>query len=114
MAAVALLPLLLRKYNIQRTTILAALRYSPGCFILIFTLTPSMTKLTCSALFVIATLSAYGQKEVRTFHDPQKKKVQENYFVSPDDNTTIVGKYKRYYENGNLMMEGNFEEGKKS
>src|SRR5215207_11325045 len=64
-------------------------------------------------LLPIIVLPLHAQKEVKTFHDSQKKLIEENYFVSNEDNSVLVGKYKRFYENGNVMMEGNFDDGKK-
>ena len=59
-----------------------------------------------SCLLILITFAAYCQKEVRTFYDPQKRKPQENYFVSNADNSVYIWKYKPFYENGNLIVEG--------
>src|SRR5215203_283649 len=72
-----------------------------------------MLRLTLSVLLLLP-LCAQAQREVRTYHDPQKQNIQELYFVSNDDDTRFVGKYLRYYPNGNVMVEGNFEDGIKS
>src|SRR5690349_15113974 len=63
---------------------------------------------------ILLSHSLLAQKEVRTYYDPQQKHVQEVYTVSKEDNEKIIGKYLRYYENGNVMMEGNFDDGEKS
>ena len=65
-------------------------------------------------LIFLLPLVAFAQREVRTYHDPQKKNLQEIYFVSPDDENKFVGKYLRYYPNGKVMVEGNFDDGIKS
>src|SRR5690348_15048618 len=68
------------------------------------------------SLFLIVSASSllFAQKEVRTYYDPQQKHLQEVYTVSPGDDEKMTGKYLRYYENGNVMVEGNFDEGEKS
>jgi antitoxin component YwqK of YwqJK toxin-antitoxin module len=63
---------------------------------------------------VLAFQTAQAQKEVRTYYDAQKKHLQEVYFVSKEDEQRYIGKYQRYYENGTLMLEGNFDNGEKS
>jgi hypothetical protein len=73
-------------------------------------------KFVTGAVYVALCLlpfSAVAQKTIRTYHDPEKQKLKEEYVVG-DDNETMMGSYKNYYENGNLMMQGNFEDGKKS
>ena len=72
-----------------------------------------MFKLVYLILFLLS-LTTFAQREVRTYHDAQKKNVQEIYFVSREDDNKFVGKYLRYYPNGNVMVEGNFDEGNKS
>src|SRR5689334_13749175 len=61
-----------------------------------------------------AITTAFAQKEVRTYYDPQKTKIQEVYHIDPKNPDEIVGKYQRYYENGTVMLEGSFEDGEKS
>jgi antitoxin component YwqK of YwqJK toxin-antitoxin module len=63
---------------------------------------------------LLSSLTALAQKEVRTYYDPQKEKPQEIYFVLPKNESKKVGKYLRFYENGNVMIEGNYEDGLKS
>src|SRR5688500_8011538 len=70
-------------------------------------------KLFLLHLLLILSLTVSAQKIVRTYHDPEKQKLQEEYVVANDDPTLIIGSYKRYYENGNVMMDGNFNNGKK-
>src|SRR5690606_41586241 len=57
---------------------------------------------------------AIAQQEVRKYYDPEKTAIQEIYFVSGDNPDELTGRYQRFYENGNLMVEGHFEDGKKS
>src|SRR5688572_25913224 len=64
-------------------------------------------------LYSCLPLLVLGQKQVRTYYDSQKSKVQEEYYVA-GDNETLAGTYKRFYENGKVMLEGNFEDGEKS
>src|SRR5436190_11636401 len=71
-------------------------------------------KLVYFGLCFFLFFPAFSQKEVRTYYDAQKNHIQEDYFVSLQDNSIINGKYKRYYENGNLMIDGNFDDGNKS
>src|SRR4051812_14666692 len=72
-----------------------------------------MKLISCLLLFISLAFGVYSQKQIRTYHDAQKSKIDEDYFVSKADNTLIIGKYKRYYPNGKLMVEGNFDDGKK-
>src|SRR3954469_20435135 len=72
-----------------------------------------MKTLVC-ILLIIPALAAFGQKEVRTWYDQQKNHVQEKYFVSPENDEIIVGEYNRYYENGNTMVNGTFDNGVKN
>ena len=64
-------------------------------------------------LVLFLPMALRAQKEVRHYYDPQKQKIREVYQVGPD-NETYVGKYRSFYENGNVMIEGNFEDGEKS
>jgi len=64
-------------------------------------------------LLLLPALTVFGQKEVRTYYDQQKNHIQEKYFVS-QDGETLMGEYKRFYENGKTMVSGNFENGVKS
>ncbi|MFY7945012.1 MAG: hypothetical protein ACOVNZ_10530, partial [Crocinitomicaceae bacterium] len=57
-----------------------------------------------ATLLLISTL-LFAQKEVKTFYDPMKRQLQEHYFVA-DDNQTMDGKYKRYFPNGKINIEG--------
>ncbi len=64
--------------------------------------------------FIILLLipgACLAQKHVVTYYDAERKQLQEDYFVLPDNNDIINGAYKRYYENGNLQVEGKFEDG---
>src|SRR5690606_1600186 len=65
-----------------------------------------------SILLLLPSL-LFAQREVRKYYDAQKQKLLEEYQVGPD-NTTLHGKYKKYYENGNTMIEGVFENGERS
>ncbi len=60
---------------------------------------------------ICAICESYSQRHVVTYYDPEKKHLQEDYFVLPDNNDIINGKYKRYFENGNVEVEGMFEDG---
>src|SRR3954468_7904634 len=71
-------------------------------------------KLTSLLLLILLSITASAQKLVRTYYDPEKQKLKEEYAVSKTDNSIISGKYKSYYENGKLMVEGNFDDGEKS
>jgi antitoxin component YwqK of YwqJK toxin-antitoxin module len=53
---------------------------------------------------------------VRCEHITIHKKQNHRKFISPqrEDNEKFVGRYHRFYENGNLMMDGTFDDGKKS
>src|SRR5688572_27297367 len=65
-------------------------------------------------LLVLIPLHVFSQKEVKTYYDQQKQHIQEVYTTAQEDDQKIVGKYMRYYENGNVMVEGNFDDGIKS
>src|SRR6187549_403399 len=73
-----------------------------------------MRKLNLSCALVLIPLLSFCQKEVRTYYDAQKNHIQEIYFLSPEDNESFVGLYQRFYENGNMMLTGNFDNGKKA
>jgi hypothetical protein len=45
----------------------------------------------------------YSQKEVKTYYDPAKKQLQEQFFVSAD-NQSIEGKYKKFFPNGKIYI----------
>ena len=64
-------------------------------------------------LLILLPFFVHAQKVVRKYYDPEKQKLQEQYQVLPD-NETLTGKYQRFYENGKVMLEGNFDDGEKS
>jgi hypothetical protein len=39
------------------------------------------------AFFIVISFLANAQLEKKTYYDPQKKKLSENYFVSKEDNS---------------------------
>src|SRR6478609_7001167 len=53
-------------------------------------------------------------KPIKTYYDPLRKQIQEDYFVVASDNETIEGKYKRFYPNGKVEMEGDYHDGNRS
>ena len=55
--------------------------------------------------------SAFAQKEIKTYHDPMQLKIHEAYFVSAQDGQTMEGKYRKFFPNGNLSIEGEFKNG---
>ena len=57
---------------------------------------------------VIVCHSVLAQKEVKTYHDPMQRKVHEDYFVSAADGQTMEGKYRKFFPNGKLSIEGEF------
>ena len=59
-------------------------------------------------LLVLIPLHVFSQKEVKTYYDQQKKRIQEVYTTAKEDDQKIVGKYLRYYENGNVMGESQY------
>ena len=65
-------------------------------------------------LAVIISFPAVSQREVKTYYDPQRKQVQEVYYVAREDNEKLIGKYERYYPDGKLALAGSFDDGKKS
>ena len=71
-------------------------------------------KIVFLVLVTLLPFVAQAQKLVRTYYDQQKTKIQEEYQVSAADNQTVDGVYKRFYENGNLMVSGSFDDGDKS
>src|SRR5882762_9196398 len=73
-----------------------------------------MTYRVLTGLFFILSLSVSAQKQIRTFYDPMRRHVKEDYFVAEDDNEMIQGKYKRYFPNGKVELEGAFIDGKRS
>ena len=64
-------------------------------------------KVVLTGLIIYSSLFCYGQKEVKTYYDRAKKRVEEHYFVS-NENQAMEGKYKRYFPNGKLALEGTF------
>src|SRR5690349_16025010 len=73
-----------------------------------------MKKLILYTLIMFVASFAFGQKEVRKYYDPQKKVIQEIYFVANDDPDRMVGHYQRFYETGHVMVDGSFDDGRKS
>src|SRR5688572_1818381 len=71
-------------------------------------------KVSISIIFSFFLTTVFAQREVRTYYDQQKTKLQEVYFTSRDDDEKYIGRYQRYYQNGNLMVDGTFDDGKKS
>src|SRR6187551_2603655 len=69
-----------------------------------------------SLLFTLLLIPfvAFSQKEIKTYFDPQRRQLHEDYFVLREDNETLNGSYKSYYPNGKLEMEGKFEDGKRA
>src|SRR5689334_18957817 len=63
-------------------------------------------------LLLLLSYQAFGQRHVITYHDPARQKIREDYYVVGEE--TIEGKYKRYFENGNVEMEGAFVDGVRS
>ena len=59
------------------------------------------------------SFSVRAQKEIKTYYDDSKSRLNEDYFVI-DDNQTMEGKYRRYFPNGKLAMEGTFVNGVRS
>lgn len=59
------------------------------------------------ALFTIIIISsclifAKAQREVKTFYNNQSKQVQEHYYVSAEDNQSLVGQYQKFLPMENL------------
>src|SRR5690606_2902892 len=71
-------------------------------------------RITLVLTLIVCSTAVFAQKEVRTYYDDKKEKIQEIYFVSPKDAQRYVGKYQRFYESGGIMVEGNFEDGEKT
>ncbi|MFN7792763.1 MAG: toxin-antitoxin system YwqK family antitoxin, partial [Cyclobacteriaceae bacterium] len=71
-----------------------------------------MNRTFCCFLLLLSS-QLYSQKEVKTYYDPAKKQVQEQYFVSAD-NQSIEGKYKKFFPNGKIYIEGTFVNGVRS
>src|SRR6478735_2756107 len=65
-------------------------------------------------IYFIIPITVIAQKEVKTYFDPQRRQMHEDYFVSREDNETLHGSYKSFYPNGNVEMEGKFDDGKRS
>src|SRR5579862_5822541 len=68
---------------------------------------------SCLLLFIIISFPSFSQKEVKTFYDQSKSRISEDYYVI-DDNQTIEGKYRKYFPNGKLAIEGTFVNGVRS
>src|SRR6187549_3960709 len=62
-----------------------------------------------AALLIVQT--AVAQREIKTYHDPAQLRVHEDYMVSAQDGQTMEGKYRKFYENGNVAIEGEFKNG---
>src|SRR5258708_31751478 len=60
------------------------------------------------------SISLSAQNQARTFYDGSRRHPKEEYFVSAEDNETLQGKYKRFFFNGRVEMEGAFIDGKRS
>ena len=50
-------------------------------------------------------------KVIRTYHYINNEKIKEEYFVI---NNKINGEYKKYYENGQLLLICNYIDGKRN
>ncbi|MFM8832709.1 MAG: toxin-antitoxin system YwqK family antitoxin, partial [Cytophagales bacterium] len=70
-------------------------------------------KVVFTGLIIYSSIFCYGQKEIKTYYDRAKKRVEEHYFVS-NENQAMEGKYKRYFPNGKLALEGTFVNGVRS
>src|SRR5689334_17067131 len=69
-------------------------------------------KVFLNCLLIAFSGTVIAQKEVRTHYNLPSHPVQEIYKVDASD--AIVGKYQRFYENGNPMVVGNFDDGQKN
>ena len=65
-------------------------------------------------LIICIAHGAFAQKHVQHFFDGAKKYVQEDYYVLKDNEEILQGPYKRYYPNGQLEMEGVYDDGRRS
>ncbi len=72
----------------------------------------SLMKLLLFVLIFI-NFSSFAQKEVKTYYDPSKSRISEDYYVI-DDNQTMEGRYRKYFPNGKLAIEGTFVNGVRS
>src|ERR1041384_258684 len=61
---------------------------------------------------ILFSVSSFAQKEVRTYYDPMHIQVDEDYFVREDNQ--MEGKYRKYFQNGRLAIEGAFVNGFRS
>src|SRR5258706_12144503 len=61
----------------------------------------------------LISFSSLAQREVKTYFDESKSLISEDYYVI-DDNQTMEGKYRKYFPNGKLAIEGNFVNGVRS
>src|SRR5579859_7139921 len=73
----------------------------------------SLAKILFALPILFITIAASGQKEIKTYYDEAKSRVSEDYFVI-DDNQTMEGKYRKYFPNGRLAIEGAFVNGVRS
>ena len=67
-----------------------------------------------TGIFVILSISVSAQDQTKTYYDALRKHPKEEYYVSTDDHETLQGKYKRYFFNGKMEMEGAYIDGKRS
>ena len=71
-----------------------------------------------SSLFIFAFLSTsvftLAQNQVIKYFDAGQRKIHEEYYVKADDPEKMDGKYKRYFPNGKIAMEGVFANGERS
>ncbi len=62
--------------------------------------------------WAFCSLWANAQQEVKTYFDPFKTQLQEHYFLA--ENGQMEGKYRKFYPNGKLAIEGVFANGVRS
>ena len=65
-------------------------------------------------LILMCSTSLVAQRQVKVYYDGAKKRLQEDYFVSAENDQILEGPYKRYYPNGKLEMDGVYKDGKRS
>jgi antitoxin component YwqK of YwqJK toxin-antitoxin module len=70
-------------------------------------------KFLITGLILLVAHFGHAQKEVKTYYDRAKKRVEEQYFVSAETKM-MEGKYKRFFPNGKLALEGTFVNGVRS
>ena len=65
-------------------------------------------------LFLISSTSLLAQKNIKVYYDSEKNRVQEDYYVSTENDQLLDGPYKRYFPNGKTEMEGAYKNGSRS